>query len=75
MQAPKPSHLVPLTLLFGLVCFLALVIMAGSKFMGYPGRDHRQGGEDFFQKKEGAADFFSKKKIYTYRGGDLFVKN
>ena len=32
----------------------------GSKFIGYPGRDHRQGGEDFFSKKfRGAKTFFT----------------
>ena len=42
----------------------------GSKFIGYPGRDHRQGGEDFFSKKKGGADFFSKK----IRGRRLFFE-
>ena len=26
--------------------------------MGYPGRDRRQGGEDFFRLKKGSEDFF-----------------
>ena len=34
-----------------------------SKSIGYPGRDHRQGGEDFFSKKKLGADFFFKKKL------------
>ena len=29
--------------------------------MGYPGRDHEQGNEDFFRKKKGNEDFFRKK--------------
>ena len=33
----------------------------GSKLMGYPGREHRKGGEDFFRKKLGGQDFFRKK--------------
>ena len=33
----------------------------GSKFIGYPGRDHRQGGGDFFSKKIGGRRLFSKK--------------
>ena len=33
-----------------------------SKFMGYPGWDHRQGGEDIFSKKLGGRRDFSEKK-------------
>ena len=34
----------------------------GSKFMGYPGRDHRSTeGEDFFSKKKIGAGTFTKK--------------
>ena len=34
----------------------------GSKFIRYPGRDHRQGGGDFSSKKiRGAKTFFQKK--------------
>ena len=29
--------------------------------MGYPGRDHRQGVEDFFRKELGGEDLFSQK--------------
>ena len=43
-------------------------IRDGSKFIGYSGRDHRQGGEDFFSKKKGGEDFFSEK----IRGRSLF---
>jgi hypothetical protein len=35
----------------------------GSKFIGYPGRDHRQGGEDFFSKKNRGAQTFFRKKL------------
>ena len=46
-----------------------VVLRDGSKFIGYPGRDHRQGDEDFFfEKKRGGADFFSKK----IRGAETF---
>ena len=38
---------------------LGFPLRDGSKFIGYPGRDHRQGGEDFFSKKNrGAKTFF-----------------
>ena len=41
---------------------VSIVFRDGSKFTGYPGRDHRQGGEDFFSKKmRGAQTFFRKK--------------
>ena len=35
----------------------------GSKFIGYPGRDHRQGGEDFFSKKNRGAQTFFRKNL------------
>ena len=35
----------------------------GSKFIGYPGRDHRQGGEDFFSNKNRGAQTFFRKKL------------
>ena len=37
------------------------LLRAGSKFIGYPGRDHRQGGEDFFSKKKGGRRLFVEK--------------
>ena len=43
-------------------------IRDGSKFMGYPGRDHRQGAKTFFEKKLGGADFFQEK----LGGADFF---
>ena len=47
-------------------------IRDGSKFMGYPGMDHRQGGEDFFfEKNQGGRDSFLK----TIRGRRLFFQN
>ena len=36
-------------------------IRDGSKFIGYPGQDHRQGGEDFFSKKIGGRRLFFEK--------------
>ena len=33
----------------------------GAKFIGYPGRDHRQGAKTFFRKKLGGRDFFFEK--------------
>ena len=39
----------------------------GSKFMGNPGRDNRQGGKHFFgRKKKGAGTFFAIKKGGKY---------
>ena len=38
-----------------------LSIRDGSKFIGYPGRDHRQGGEAFFWKKIRGAETFLRK--------------
>ena len=49
---------------------IKLYVRDGSKFIGYPGRDHRQGGEDFFSKKKGGADFFWKK----IRGAETFFR-
>ena len=46
-------------------------IRDGSKFIGYPGRDHRQGGDDFFSKKIRGAQTFFRKKL---GGGDFFLK-
>ena len=34
----------------------------GSNFMGYPGQNHRQGGEEVFLKTIGAKSFFFKKE-------------
>ena len=45
-------------------------IRNGSKFIGYPGRDHRKGGEDFFRKKQGGADLFPKE----IRGAETFFE-
>ena len=48
----------------------------GSKFMGYPDRDNRQGAKTFSRKK-GGADFFSKKGVETFlkkiRGAKAFL--
>ena len=43
----------------------------GSKFIGYPGRAHRQGGEDFFSKKIRGAETFFRKKL---GGRELFFE-
>ena len=39
--------------------------------MGYQGRDHRQGGEDFFSNKNRGAQTFFRKKL---GGGNFFSK-
>ena len=46
------------------------IIRDGSKFIGYPGRVHRQGGEDFLsKKKKGAQTFFE-----TIRRAETFFE-
>ena len=42
---------------------LKITLREGSKFMGYPGLDHRQGGKDFFEKKRWTI-LFVKKSLF-----------
>ena len=44
-------------------------IRDGSKFMGYPGRDHRHGAKNFFDREKRGGDFFSK----NIRGTKRFI--
>ena len=44
----------------------------GSNFMGYPGQNHRQGGEEVFLKKIGAKSFFFRKR--KNGGEEIFRK-
>ena len=62
--SPKPH--IPNSLLLLLFLFPQDNIRDRSKFIGYPGRDHRQGDENF--SSEG------KKKVKTMQTNSLFVR-
>ena len=58
LKSPKPFYSQPIKVEGG----PGAILNNGSKFIGYPGRDHRQWGEDFFSENiRGAETFFRKK--------------